>query len=392
MRAPLDGIRVLDLGTMVAAPYGATMLGDMGADVIKVEPPQGDELRHVGPGLGTDSGLFVGVNRNKRSLVLDLLDTTGQALFQRLVATADVVIHNIRASACARLGLRHEDLRQHRADVISVRVSTYGDTGPMAQRPGIDPSAQAMSGFMSFTGFADGEPLRSSIPIADATAANLIAFGVVTALFARQRDGAGQALSVALIDGMVHLQPGPVGQFGLLGYAQPRVGNSSPFLAPYNTYRCRDGQVIHVAVINDKYFARLCEALECPGLIDDPRFASNAGRLEHVHALDGLIGAAMQRFDGDEAMARLQRADAIAAPVRDMAGVFADPQLAASGMLVPVEHSRHGPIRVGGVATRLSRTPGSVRRAPPALGEHTGEILESLGASTEQIARFTGTG
>ena len=194
MRAPLDGIRVLDLGTMVAAPYGATMLGDMGADVIKVEPPQGDELRHVGPGLGTDSGLFVGVNRNKRSLVLDLLDTTGQALFQRLVATADVVIHNIRASACARLGLRHEDLRQHRADVISVRVSTYGDTGPMAQRPGIDPSAQAMSGFMSFTGFADGEPLRSSIPIADATAANLIAFGVVTALFARQRHGARRSM------------------------------------------------------------------------------------------------------------------------------------------------------------------------------------------------------
>ena len=392
MTAPLDGIRVLDLGSMVAAPYGATMLGDMGADVIKIEPPRGDEVRHLGPHLGDDSGIFVGVNRNKRSMVLDLRSAAGREPFRRLVATSDVVIHNVRASARARLGLTYEALVRDRVDIICVAVSTYGEAGPYAGRPGIDPSAQALSGFMSLTGFPDGDPLRTSVPIADATAANLVAFGVMTALFARQRDGQGQALEVSLLDGMLHLQPGPIGQYSLLGYVQPRVGNASPFFAPYGAYRCRDGRRVHIAVFNDKFFANLCRAIERPDLAADPRYASNAQRLACNAELDASIQESVARFDSEALMRRLQAADAIAAPVREFPEVFDDAQVAASGMLPPVQHPLHGALRVGGVPVKLSRTPGSVSRPPPVLGEHTAEILASLGFDEAQIAALTAPG
>lgn len=389
---PLSGIRVLDLGTMVAAPYGATMLGDMGADVIKVEPPQGDEVRHLGPGKGDDSGIFVGVNRNKRSLVLDLRSAEGRSLFQRLLATSDVVIHNLRRTAREKLGLRYQDLVRHRADVISVVVSTYGESGPYAGRPGIDPSAQALSGFMSITGFADGDPLRTSVPIADATAANLVAFGVTTALFGRQRDGQGQELEVALLNGMVHLQPGPVGQYGLLGYVQPRVGNGSPFFSPYGAYRCRDGRLVHLAVFNDKFFANLCRAIARPDLAADPRYATNALRLERAAELDAAIQATIAEIDCDDLMQRLQTADAIAAPVNSVPDMFVDPQVANNEMLVPVTHRDHGKFPVGGVPVKLSRTPGSVRLPPPALGEHTAEILASLGLGDREVATLMAPG
>lgn len=389
MTPPLTGIRVLDLGSMVAAPYGATMLGDMGADVIKVEPPQGDEVRYLGPGKGSDSGIFVGVNRNKRSMVLDLRSAAGQELFRKLVATSDVVIHNIRASARRKLGLTYEDLCRDRPDIISVVVSTYGESGPYAGRPGIDPSAQALSGFMSLTGFSDGEPLRTSVPIADATAANLVAFGVMTALFARQRDSVGQELEVSLLGGMLHLQPGPVGQYGLLGYTQPRVGNGSPFFAPYNSYRCRDDRRLHVAVFNNKFFANLCRAIGRPDLAADPAYASNELRLKHSDRLDAAIQESVARFDSTELMRRLQEADAIAAPVSEFHEVFADPQVDGNAMLAPVHHPRHGEFKVGGVPVKLNRTPGGVMRPPPTLGEHTAEILESLGLARERIAALT---
>ena len=379
---PLTGIRVLDLGSLVAAPLGATLLGDMGADVIKIEPPGGEEGRRVGPRRGDDTGLYVGVNRNKRGMVLDLTTPDGQDVLRRLVATADIVIHNVRSPAREKLGLDYTTLAAVRPDVILVTVSTYGDGGPYAGRPGIDPSAQALAGLMAATGEPGGPALKAGAAVADVTAATLVAYTAMLALWARARDGHGQAAEVALIDGVVHLQGVQLGEYLLTGQPPPRVGNRSPFYAPYNSYRCADGGEVHLAAFNDKFYRNLCRALDAPELAADPRFESAASRLEHRDALDGEIAARCARYARADLMARLEQADVVAAPVNDYPAVAADPQLRHNGLFVPVDHGAHGPLTVPGIPLRLGRTPGKVRRPPPRLGEHTAQILAQIGHST----------
>ena len=375
---PLSGIRVLDLGSMVAAPLGATLLGDMGADVIKIEPPGGEEGRRIGPRRGDETGLYVGVNRNKRGMVLDLTTPDGQDVLRRLVATADIVIHNVRSPAREKLGLDYAALAAVRPDVILITVSTYGETGPYAGRPGIDPSAQALSGLMAATGEPGGPALKVGAAVADVTAATLVAYSAMLALWARARDGTGQAAEVALIDGVVHLQGVHLGEYLLTGQPPPRVGNQSAFYAPYNSYPCADGGEVHVAAFNDKFYRNLCRALEAPELAEDPRFASAAARLRNRDALDAEVAARCARYPRAELMARLERADVVAAAVNDYPAVTADPQLRHNAMFVPVTHGAHGPLIVPGIPLHLARTPGQLRRPPPALGEHTAEILAQL--------------
>lgn len=380
---PLSGIRVLDLGSMVAAPLGATLLGDMGADVIKVEPPGGEEGRRIGPRRGDDTGLYIGVNRNKRSMELDLTTPHGQDVLRRLVTTADIVIHNVRSPAREKLGLDYAALAQARADIILVTVSTYGDSGPYAGRPGIDPSAQALGGLMAATGEPDGPALKAGAAVADVTAATLVAYSAMLALWARARDGRGQAAEVALVDGVVHLQGVQLGEYLLTGAPPPRVGNRSPFYAPYNSYRCADGHDVHLAAFNDKFFRNLCQALGAPELTRDPRFACAASRLANRDALDREIAAHCARHPRAALMARLQQADVVAAPVNDWPAVTADPQLRHNGLFPQVRHADHGPLQIPGIPLHLTRTPGSVRRPPPRLGQHTAEILDELGLPTD---------
>ncbi len=375
---PLTGIRVLELGSMVAAPLGATLLGDMGADVIKIEPPGGEEGRRVGPRRGDDTGLYIGVNRNKRGMVLDLTQPPGQEVLRRLVQQTDIVIHNQRSPARERLGLDYAALAAIRPDIILITVSTYGESGPYAGRPGIDPSAQALGGLMAGTGEPGGPALKAGAAVADVTAATLVSYAAMLALWARARDGQGQAAEVALIDGVVHLQGVQIGEYLLHGVPPPRVGNRSPFYAPYNSYRCADGGEVHLAAFNNKFYRNLCGALDAPELIDDPRFASPALRLEHRDALDAEIAACCARYPRAELMARLEHADVVAAPVNDYPAATADPQLRHNGMFVPVEHSAHGHLEVPGIPLHLAGTPGAVRRPPPMLGEHTSEILGEL--------------
>jgi crotonobetainyl-CoA:carnitine CoA-transferase CaiB-like acyl-CoA transferase len=376
----LDGIRVLDVASMMAGPYGATLLGDLGADVIKLEPPNGDESRRIGPRRGTDSGVFVGLNRNKRSVVADLRTEDGRRVLDALIGWADVLVENMRASAKARFGLDWETLHARNERLICVSVSTFGSSGPYAGRPGIDPVAQAVSGFMNVTGPRGGEPLKAGAPVADATASTLVAVGALAALWARERTGAGQQVDVALLDGLLHAQGPYTGQFALLGRQQPRMGNSIDWYAPYNAYRCADGGFVHVACFNDKFFANLCRALERPELIDDPRFATADARLEHAEELDALVGGHLAGWTREEALERLWASDVIVGPVNGYAEVFADPQVAHNEMVVDVAHHA-GPLQVTGVPLRLSETPGAVRRPPPALGEHTDEIRAELGGA-----------
>jgi crotonobetainyl-CoA:carnitine CoA-transferase CaiB-like acyl-CoA transferase len=384
----LEGINVLDVASMLAGPYCATLLGDLGAEVIKLEPPRGDETRRFGPRRGTDSGVFVGVNRNKRSLRVDLRTEDGQEVLARLVQWADVVVDNLRPQARAALGLDHETLRAQNPRVISVSLSSFGPDGPYAGRAGIDPVAQALTGFMSVTGPRGGEPTKAGPPVGDATASLLATVGALAALRARDSTGVGQQVDASLIDGLVHIQAPYTGQYFLLGTQQPRTGNSIDWYAPYNAYECGDGRFLHLACYNDKFFGNLCAALGRPELTDDARFATNDARLEHRDELDEIISGFLAARPRQQALDLLWDHDVIVGPVNDYADVFTDPQVVHNKMVVDVDH-HSGPLRVTGVPVRLSANPGAVRRPPPGLGEHTAEVLGELGFDAEFVARLT---
>ena len=380
----LEGIRVLDAASMMAGPYGATLLGDLGADVIKLEPPNGDETRRIGPRTDSDSGVFVGINRNKRSVAVDLRTDEGRAVLDALVDWADVLVENLRPRAKETLGLEWDSLHRRNPRLVSVAVSTFGSSGPYAGRPGIDPVAQALSGFMNVTGLPGGDPLKAGPPIGDAVSSLLVAFGALSALWARQRTGKGQQVEVALIDGLLHVQAPYTGQFFLLDRQQPRMGNSIDWYAPYNAYRCADGRFVHLACYNDKFFRNLCAAIDRPELAGDERFGSADARLAHREELDAVIGAWLAELPRDEALERLWAHDVIVGPVNDYDDVVTDPQVTHNEMVVEVAHHT-GPLRVTAVPVRLSDTPGAVRRPPPALGEHTAQVLEQLGLPADAL-------
>lgn len=383
----LEGVKVLDVASMLAGPYCATLLGDLGADVVKVEPPNGDETRRFGPRRGTDSGVFVGVNRNKRSIRLDLRSDDGRQVLARLVQWADIVVDNLRPQARRSLGLDHETLRAQNPRIISVSLSSFGPDGPYAGRAGIDPVAQALTGFMAVTGPAGGPPTKAGPPVGDATASMLASVGALAALRAREVTGQGQQVDVSLIDGLLHIQAPYTGQYFLLGTQQPRSGNSIDWYAPYNAYECADGKWVHLACYNDKFFRNLCAAMGSPELADDARFASNELRLENRAELDDRINAYLSTVQRQQALEVLWEHDVIVGPVNDYDQVFTDPQVLHNKMVVDVDHHA-GPLRVTGVPVRLSETPGDVRLPPPGLGEHTEQVLDELGFDSEFVARL----
>ncbi len=388
MALPLAGIRVLDIASMLAGPYGATMLGDMGADVIKIEPPYGDESRAIGAKVENDSGFFVGINRNKRGIVLDLTKPEGKELYFRLVRTADIIVDNLRPQAKAKLGISYEETCKYNPKIICISVSAFGQDGPYGGRPGIDPLAQALSGFMSVTGDKDQKPLKAGPAIADATCANLVAFAAMVGLWTREQQGIGQQIEVCLVDGLIHVQPSQVGQFFLTNYVQPRVGNASPFYAPYGTFTCHDGRDIQIASFNNKFFHNICRAIEREDLITDPRFATGEDRLAREPELNAEIQAAFSQKDSDEMMRRLIAEDVMAAPVNSYEQTFADPQVKHNQMAVEVNHARVGKVKVGGIPVKLKKTPGAVRLAPPILGQHTREVLQELGVGDTEMERL----
>ena len=375
---PLSGVRVLDIATMLAGPYGATLLGDLGADVIKLEPPTGDVSRLMGPRVEGTSGVFHGVNRNKRSISTDLRTEEGKKILHSLLNWADVVVTNQLPSVKQALGVDAQRLEQDHPRLISVSVSTFGETGPYAGRPGIDPVAQALSGFMAVTGMRGGEPTKAGPPVADSVASLLVAVGALAALFARGPSGKGQHVEVALIDGLIHVQAPYVGQYFLLGTQQPRTGNSIDWYAPYNTYTCADGKVIQLACHNDKFFQRILDAIGRPDLGSDPRFATNDARLANRKILDEVIAGFCATLPRTEVLEQLWKFDTMVGPVNTYEEVFTDPQVVHNEMVVALEET-NGPVRVSGVPLRFSSTPCSVRLAPPMCGQHSDEILAQLG-------------
>jgi crotonobetainyl-CoA:carnitine CoA-transferase CaiB-like acyl-CoA transferase len=392
MALPLQGVRVLDIASILAGPYGATMLADMGADVIKIEPPRGDECRYFQPRTGMDSAMYVSLNRNKRGLVLDLAQPAGLEAYVRLLKTADIVVENLRPAAKTRLGIDYEASRAHQPKIIYISVSTFGQTGPYAHRPGIDPVAQAISGFMAVTGERGGEPLKAGPAVADATCAMLVAYAAMLGLWVRERQGIGQQIEVCLLDGLIHLQAPYVGRYLLFDEIVPRVGNSSVDYAPYGSFRCRDGRLIQIAVFNQKFWLNFCRALAHDELTHDPRFSTNDGRLAHRVELEAMVQRILLELDASDWLRRLEAADVIAGPVYTYRETFQDPQVLHNQMLAEVEHAALGRIKVHGLPVKLTQTPGEVRQAAPTLGQHSEAILREVGYAIEEIHEFMAKG
>lgn len=388
---PLEGIRVLDMATMLAGPYAATLLGDLGADVIKVESFFGDDSRHLGPSREGERTAFMSLNRNKRAVVIDMTQgSEAQTVLARLVASADIVITNIRTGPLARLGLDYESMKGMREDLIWIGITAFGPDGPYAGRPGIDFLAQGYAGLLSQNGDPSGPEVRLTIPLIDVMTSELVCSGALAALIARGKDGKGQRVEVSLLDALTHAMCNPLGAFMNADFDTPRTGNRSLYFAPSGLYRCKNGRIV-LTCPSQKFFLKLCEALERDWVADE-RFSTIEARKENEDALDRLIEERCMDFERDELVERLIAGDILTAPINDIPDVVQDPQILYNEMLISVPHEKLGEVRVTGVPIKFRGTPGSVRRPPPMLGQHTLEVCSELGYGNDEVMRLVESG
>ena len=375
---PLDGLRIIDLTRVLAGPFCTMMLGDMGADVIKIEEPRlGDESRAWAPVVAGWSRYFLGVNRNKRSVALDLKSPDGAAALRTLVAEADVFVENFKPGSLAELGFGYRDMAELNPRLVYCSISGYGHTGPRAGLSGYDVVIQAESGLMDVTGQADGPPTRVGIAITDYLAGLYACQGILLATMDRQRSGLGQHVDIALFDSLISAMTLPVGILWATGESPHRMGNDHPSIAPYETLQARDATIV-VAVGNPRLWAQLCTALNLEHLRDDPRFSTNVKRLQNRAALKAQLETARQRWAVDDLVERLAAHDVPCGRVRSVEEALRDPQLIARDMILMIPHRELGTITNLGNPIKLSRTPAVVRRPPPRLGEHTSDVLKSV--------------
>jgi formyl-CoA transferase len=410
-RGPLAGLLVADCSTVLAGPYCTMLLADLGADVVKVEPPEGDATRGWGPPwVGDDAdgtrtaAYYLAVNRNKRSLRLDLRQEDGRRVLRRLLERADVVVENFRVGAFAGLGFDDATLARLNGRLIHLAISGYGTTGPDAAKPGYDFVAQAVGGLLSITGPQDGEPAKVGVAISDIAAGLFGAVAVLAELLGRERGlgGSGDAggdddtdrrvrrIDVSLLESTLALLINQAQNAFVTGTAPVRRGNAHPNIVPYEAFATADGEIA-VAAGSERQWRRLCTALELAGLVDDPRFATNGDRVAHRQELRPLLAAAFARAPTAAWLAALDAAEVPAGPINDVLAAFDSPQARALGSRVPLAHSRLGPVDQVAPPFHLAGTP-SPMRPPPLLGEQADEILDELGFAPDEVARLRASG
>ena len=391
---PLAGIRVLDHTTALAGPYCTQLLGDLGADVIKIERPgEGDQARGWGPPfLEGESAYFLGTNRNKRGMTLDLSRRAGREVLRRLLERADVLVHNVpRESSRKKLGLDEATCRAINRRLIWASITGFGNTGPYAGRGGYDAMIQGMGGTMAITGEPDSGPTRFPTAIADITTGIYTALAIIAALFAREHTGEGQAIDTALFDSQVTWLANIASNYLASGEPAKKLGNAHPNIAPYEPFPTADGWII-VAAGNERLWVRLVELLEWPELGDDPRFATNADRLVHREELVLLLAERFRQRPAREWLDRLEKARIPAGPINTPEETLKDEHLLARGMIVELEHPAAGLVRSLGNPMNLSGTPVTYRRPAPMLSEHTEEILAELGYRVDGIEQLQNAG
>ncbi|WP_415950926.1 CaiB/BaiF CoA transferase family protein [Streptomyces sp. KLOTTS4A1] len=386
---PLAGLRVLDLATLFAGPLAATMLGDFGAEVIKVEHPhRPDPSRGHGPAKDGIGLWWKLLGRGKRTITLDLSTQGGRETLLRLAETADVIVENFRPGTLERWGLGYEELSAVNERLVLARVTGFGQYGPYAHRPGFGTLAEAMSGFAAITGEPGGPPTLPPFGLADSIAALATAYAVMTALTARQRTGRGQVVDMAIIEPILTvLGPQPL-WYDQLGHVQPRTGNRSTNNAPRNTYRTAEGTWVAVSTSAQSVAERVMRLVGRPELIAEPWFATGAGRAAHADLLDEAVGSWIAARGRAEVIAAFEEAQAAIAPVQDVRDVMTDPQYAALDTITTVDDPDLGPLRMQNILFRLSETPGSIRWAGRAHGADTDAVLGELGLSASEIDRL----
>ena len=375
---PLHGLRVLDLSRVLAGPYCTMVLGDLGADVIKVEPPDGDETRAWGPPFaGGESAYYLCVNRNKRGMTVNLKTEEGRDIVRKLAGRSDVLVENFRPGTLARFGLDYETLRSGSPGLVYCSISGFGQTGPLRDRPGYDFMIQAMGGLMSFTGEPDGEPMKVGVAVTDITAGLYAVIAILAALQARTVSGEGQYLDISLFDSQLGWLANVASNFLVSGNLPNRYGNAHANIVPYQSFRASDGYFA-LAVGNDKQFARLCNLIGRPELASDVRFATNTARVNHREELIPLLETVFPSRRADEWLSALEEAEIPCGPINTLDKVFAEPQVAAREMLIEMEHPTVGTLPLVGSPLKFSQTPVTYHRPPPRLGEHTDEILKDV--------------
>ena len=389
---PLAGVRVLEFGQAVSSPLCTMLLGDLGADVVKIEPPHGDAARGYGPPfVSGESPYYLSCNRNKRSTVLNIKHADGAKIVRRMCEQADIIVSNFRPGVMDRLGIGYESIKTVNPALIYCQVTGYGPTGPFADQPSYDQVAQGMSGLMSVTGTTESGPIRVGVAIGDVLAALHATVGVLGAWAHRQNTGEGQRVDTSLLGAILGILTYQTGRYLADGSEPQREGNDHPVAAPYGAFSTRDGQ-INITIANETMWRRLADVLGHPEWVDDPRFANNAERVNNRQAINELVTSALKSDTVNNWVTRLNDAGVACGPIWTIGEALESEQVAHMGIIQQVEHDLAGRIPLIGPALSLSGTPQVIRRPPPLLAQHTAEVLAETGISDEDIARLAEDG